>query len=269
MRQEMNNHNGTLGARHASSPGPTCLWIVRHGESEGNLARFAAEARGEAAIRLSVRDADIELSELGVRQARALGRWLVATGRAAHPTVVLTSPYRRSSHTARIIVDQVQPADFPDPIVDERLREREFGILDHLTRIGIEGRFPEQAWQMTNLGKFYHRPPGGESWCDVILRLRSWFDSLCREFPDGRVVVVCHSMVVLCLRYLLERLDETALLEIDAAEQIANCGVTCYRRVSSSHMPAGLERESFNWTAPMEEAGEPVTTKPDLPKMPA
>jgi hypothetical protein len=30
---------------------------------------------------------------------------------------------------------------------------------------------PEQAEMRTRLGKFYHRPPSGESWCDVILRL--------------------------------------------------------------------------------------------------
>ena len=57
--------------------------------------------------------------------------------------------------------------------MDERLREKEFGILDGLTTLGIRNGFPEQADFRKILGKFYHRPPGGESWCDVILRLRS------------------------------------------------------------------------------------------------
>ncbi|WP_354070601.1 hypothetical protein [Caulobacter sp. 1776] len=29
--------------------------------------------------------------------------------------------------------------------IDERLREKEFGVLDRLTRVGIEARFPEHA----------------------------------------------------------------------------------------------------------------------------
>jgi probable phosphoglycerate mutase len=48
--------------------------------------------------------------------------------------------------------------------IDERLREKEFGILDRLTRAGIEEQFPDQAEFRRLLGKFYHRPPGGESW---------------------------------------------------------------------------------------------------------
>ena len=63
-------------------------------------------------------------------------------------------------------------------VVDERLREKEFGILDRLTRSGIEELHPDQAEFRQLLGKFYHRPPGGESWCDVILRLRSALDTI-------------------------------------------------------------------------------------------
>ena len=57
--------------------------------------------------------------------------------------------------------------------LDERLREREFGVLDRLTKVGIEERFPEQAAARAFLGKFFHRPPGGESWADVAARVRA------------------------------------------------------------------------------------------------
>ncbi|MEP6695909.1 MAG: hypothetical protein ABJA34_03415 [Pseudonocardiales bacterium] len=49
----------------------------------------------------------------------------------------------------------------------------EIGILDLHTTAGVLGRFPEEAARRNRLGKFYHRPPGGESWADVSLRLRS------------------------------------------------------------------------------------------------
>src|SRR5581483_4420126 len=102
-------------------------------------------------------------------------------------------------------------------IVDERLREKEFGILDRLTMAGIQQRYPEQAEYRRLLGKFYHRPPGGESWCDVLLRLRSVIDTLTREHRRERVLVVTHQVVVLCFRYLLERMTEEQILAIDRA----------------------------------------------------
>ena len=52
---------------------PERLWIVRHGESAGNIARDAAQASGLARIDLAQRDADVPLSARGEQQAEALG----------------------------------------------------------------------------------------------------------------------------------------------------------------------------------------------------
>lgn len=249
--------------------GPERLWLIRHGQSAGNVARDTAELHGLDAIALSTRDIDVDLTPLGVHQAEAVADWLAGPEAPLPPTVVVASPYRRTIRTAEILVARLPRLRLPRPISDERLREREFGILDHLTRTGIEAQHPDQAQRLTALGKFYHRPPGGESWCDVILRLRSWFDTLCREFPDERVAVITHGVVVLCLRYLLERLDEAALLRIDAESQLANCGITAYARSSGSFMPGGLEPACFNHIAPLARSGEPVTTTPDLPRQAA
>jgi broad specificity phosphatase PhoE len=59
-----------------------------------------------------------------------------------------------------------------------------------------------------SLGKFYHRPPGGESWCDVIFRLRALMDTVGLHHGGCRVMIVAHQVVVLCLRYLIEGLTE-------------------------------------------------------------
>ena len=75
--------------------------------------------------------------------------------------------------------------------------------MDRLTRTGIEQLHPEQAEFRKLLGKFYHRPPGGESWCDVILRLRSALDTISLHHSGCRVLIVGHQVVVLCMRYLL------------------------------------------------------------------
>ena len=80
--------------------------------------------------------------------------------------------------------------------------------------------------QRAHVGKFYFRPPGGESWCDVILRLRSLTDTMGREHGGQRVLIVAHQVTVNCMRYLLERLDEAQILEIDRLGDVPNCGIT-------------------------------------------
>ena len=80
--------------------GPRALWLVRHGQSEGNVIRSTAEAEHREEYVLGGRDADVPLSELGERQATALGRWLAERPREELPTVVVTSPYLRARQTA-------------------------------------------------------------------------------------------------------------------------------------------------------------------------
>ena len=108
---------------------------------------------------------------------------------------------------------------------DERLREKEFGILDRLTTFGIRERHPELSAQRSHVGKFYFRPPGGESWCDVILRLRSVIDTMTREYRRERVLIVAHQVIVNCFRYLLERMNEAQILELDRIADVPNCAV--------------------------------------------
>ena len=244
---------------------PQRLWIVRHGESAGNVARNAAEAAGYPMIDLPVRDADVLLSPLGERQAQALGRWFARMPESEQPTLVLSSPYLRARQTAEIALTKAGLWDEDTLTTDERMREREFGILDRLTHAGIVQKYPEQAELRRLLGKFYHRPPGGESWCDVILRLRSVIDTLTREGRGERVLLVCHSVVVLCFRYLLERMTEEEILEIDRSNEVANCSVTCYEFDPGRGRKGRLLLREFNFVAPLEEAGEEVTTEPDAP----
>ncbi len=243
---------------------PDVLWIVRHGESAGNVARDAALAARLPVIDIPHRDVDVPLSPLGERQAIALGRWFGQMPEEERPSVVLTSPYRRARRTADLVRETARlDPDETSFVVDERLREKEFGILDRLTKYGIEAQYPEQAEFRRLLGKFYHRPPGGESWCDVILRLRSIVDTITRDYREERVLIVCHSVVVLCLRYLLERMTEEEILAIDRADEVANCSVTAYEFDPDRGKRGKLALRFYNFVAPLEEAGEEITKEPD------
>lgn len=243
---------------------PKRLWIVRHGESAGNVARNAAYVSGVHEIDIAVRDVDVPLSSLGETQAAALGAWFAAMPPRERPEVVLTSPYLRARETARIICEQGGLAPHaPAFVVDERLREKEFGILDRLTGAGIRERFPDQAEFRRLMGKFYHRPPGGESWCDVILRLRSALDSVSLHQGGRRVLIVAHQVVVLCLRYLLENMSEEEILAIDKAGDVVNCSVTEYRLDPQLSTDGGLALVRYNFLAPLKDAGAQVTAEPD------
>jgi len=243
---------------------PDTLWVVRHGESAGNIARHAAVAAGAHTIDVAMRDVDVPLSPLGERQAMALGRWFGAMDDRTRPTVILTSPYERAMKTAELIRQAagLDPSTVPT-VIDERLREKEFGILDGLTRDGIAARFPEQAELRRLLGKFYHRPPGGESWVDVILRLRTVIDTMTRDYHGQRAIIVCHSVVVLCFRYLLQHLTEADILAIDREHEVANCSVTTFVRDPHAVDQGDMELVAFNFVAPLEESGTPVTAEVD------
>lgn len=248
-----------------STTWPRTLWLIRHGQSAGNVARDAAEAGGHALIELAWRDIDVPLSDLGIAQSIAVGDWFAKRPRDEQPEIILCSPYVRAQKTAQLLADT---SGLIAPKVrlriDERLREKEFGILDRLTRFGIQQKHPDLDEQRRHVGKFYFRPPGGESWCDVILRLRSLLEMITREYGDRRVLVVAHQVIVNCMRYLLEHMDERQILDIDAQGDVPNCAITSYRSVPAAEEDQGLRLDLVNFVAPLRDADAPVTSEPDL-----
>lgn len=212
-------------------------------------------------IAIAQRDADVPLSLLGERQAKAVGRWFGGLPESERPTAVLSSPFVRAAQTAQLVVAAGRLSKL-ECVLDERLREKELGSLDRFTRAGIEAQFPHEAELRARVGKFYYRPPGGESWCDVILRLRGLLDSVQLQYAGERVLIVGHQVIVLCFRYLLERLTEAQILAIDRQGEVANCSVTAYALEVDNRGRDQLALQAYNFVAPIEDAGEPVTQEP-------
>jgi len=115
---------------------PDLLIIIRHGQSERNVAKEQAKASGNASLwGSSLRDVDTPLTPLGVQQAIATGQFLRdKTGF----DVIFSSPYMRTMQTSQHIAEQL--ATVPKIMLEERVREIEFGILDGLTHQGIKER---------------------------------------------------------------------------------------------------------------------------------
>jgi broad specificity phosphatase PhoE len=215
--------------------GPESLVVVRHAQSVGNVADEEARKQGAARLDLDARDADVELSDTGRGQAEAL-----------RPTLVVSSPYRRALDTARIAVEDLDV----EIVVDERLRERDLGLFDGLTGTGIRAEYAEEAERRSRVGKFYYQPPSGESWADVVLRVRSLLADLRHGFASERVWLFTHQAVIMSVRYVLDGLDEQQLLAVEKEHQLANVSMTTYRRGRD-----GLELESFGDTAAVESQG--------------
>ncbi|WP_194397576.1 histidine phosphatase family protein [Microbacterium atlanticum] len=231
------------------------LWLVRHGESIGNVAATRAEIEGLEVIPLDERDADVPLSDTGRDQAAALGGWL--QGHRGSVDAFWVSPYRRARETLEIALE----ASGGDGavVVDERLRDRELGILDLLTRTGVVRRHPEEMARRKHLGKFYHRPPGGESWADVALRLRSFLREALAG-PGERVVLVAHDAVVMLLLYVLRGLREDELLAFADDHTVLNASVTHLVRGAD-----GWELIDFSDVAHLQREGADVTAHPGSP----
>jgi probable phosphoglycerate mutase len=238
--------------------GPGSLWFVRHGQSEGNVIRDDAEQRRAERYELGMRDADVPLSDLGRNQAEALGRWLAEQPAEAHPDAVLVSPYHRAGQTADLLLAAAGVAGVRRGI-DERLRDREMGEWDGYTWRGIVARFPEEAERAKLVGRFFHRPPGGESWADICLRLRTFLADVARELEGARVLVVAHDVVIQLARVVLEGLDEAAAVELVRGTAYANCGLSTFDRGDG----AGLLLERYNWTVPVREQGAAETRTED------
>lgn len=219
------------------------LVIVRHGESERNVGKALAQAAGALEYGGDIRDVDVTLTLRGERQAEATGKYL--DKRFAFDRIFV-SPYLRTVRTAELIARNLR--DAPRLTYEERVREKEFGILDGLTRAGIAKKHPDELKRRQRDGKYYYRPPGGESYPDVALRIHSFLGTLARDCRKQTVLVVCHSVVVLTFRRLLERLTEKELLAIDRdpAHEVRNCSITWYEFDPSSGERGRLVLREFN-----------------------
>jgi probable phosphoglycerate mutase len=231
------------------------LAVVRHGQSTGNVIAQEAETGDLEVIDIPERDADVPLSTTGREQAEAVGAWLAGRPPDERPEIAVVSPYLRARQTAELAL----AGSGVPMVVDERLRDRELGILDLLTTRGVAQRLPAEATRRRRLGKFYYRPPGGESWADVLLRLRSVLAEVRADHPDGRVLLFAHEATVLLVRYLAEALSEAELMAVAHATTIANASITSWRRVDGK-----LRAELFNDVGHLHREGAPPTRQEDV-----
>lgn len=211
---------------------PQKIILIRHGQTVRNVMKERVKTEGNCeGWADGLRDQDTPLTEIGISQALAVGLHLVKTESALG--TVFVSPYRRTRQTAEHILTAfsapIARTDVPPKlVVEERIREIEFGVLDGLTPHGIQTKYPDELVRREREGKYWYRPPGGESRPDVALRVHSFLGTLTRDYRRQTVAVIAHSVVVLCFRRLLERWGEDDYLLVDRENDVKNCSLTTY-----------------------------------------
>lgn len=212
---------------------PAEIVFLRHGESLANINELKVAQglldRYPKAL-LNVRDADIRLTERGVAQAQVTGRYLAEQFGPFDYCYV--SPWARTRETFEHVLDGYPDGDREQMLrctrYDERVREREMGVLNWLTREEIAERYPDQTRRREIDGEYFYRPSGGESWADVSQRLGETLTDMYRDRPGCRLLVVAHAVVVLCFRKLIQRLDEEEILRINRENGPRNCSINLY-----------------------------------------
>ena len=144
------------------------LWLVRHGETDWNVA---GRAQGHE---------DIPLNASGLQQAKRLAARLAGQ----HFDAVIASDLIRALETARAVA----PVLAGQPVVqlDSRWREQHLGVIQGLTHADTVARgwtypqTPLEAWD------------GAESRAQLMQRVRAPLAELFAQFAGGRVLVVSH-----------------------------------------------------------------------------
>ncbi|TNM33470.1 histidine phosphatase family protein [Streptomyces sedi] len=173
------------------------LTAVRHGESVSNVVFREAARAGRPDDSLAYREARVPLTGVGREQSAAVGRRLAALPAERRPELVVCSPYARALESWSAAAEQWPGA--PAPLVDERLRDREAGVFELMTPLAVEAHAPEEARRRAAVGEWWYRPPGGESFPDVTLRVRDFLRDLAQAAPGRRVLLVAHDAVVVAL----------------------------------------------------------------------
>ena len=208
---------------------PDLLVLVRHAESERNLAKkgsvFFADDESRRALR-GTPDHRVPLTPTGHAQAEAAGRLL--RERYGRFDAVYDSGYARTRQTAEGVLRAWPDDTRPTITHDLFVRERDAGHAWDMTTAEAEAAFPwlDAYWQTT--GPFFARPPGGESVAQVCERVQLFLERLGREHAGESVLVVTHGVTLRAFRYLIERWSYDAIEASLRTKTSRNASVTVY-----------------------------------------
>lgn len=213
---------------------PLDLVLVRHGESEGNVASKRSKA-GDQSLHtpefLARHSSTWRLTDLGKRQAEMAGAWIREQIAGGVFNRYYVSPYLRAAETAAML-------DLPEAAwrMKHHLRERDWGDLDVIAPDERKRLFAGNLARR-EVETLFWRPSNGESIANVCeTRVFRTCDTLHRECSNGRAIIVLHGETMWAFRITLENLSPQRYAELDQSDNpfdhIHNCQILHYTRAN-------------------------------------
>lgn len=194
---------------------PQRLVLVRHAESFGNICSADERARsGKAAYSYG-------LTERGRRQAEITSKYLQQT--YGEFDVYYVSYYRRAIETLNILYPHAKIYE------DPRLAEGQRGIWQTMTKAEVALKYPEEVERKQREGHYHYRPPGGENWPDIELRIHSFLGTLSRDCEGLNVLIVVHGQWMVLFQKLVHHFSIDEALRRYREAVVENASVTVYR----------------------------------------
>jgi broad specificity phosphatase PhoE len=175
------------------------VYCIRHGQTDWN-----AQSRYQG-------QEDVAINEFGREQARRNGEALRAYLPEIAAAHFVSSPLSRARETMRIIRQSLGLAA-EDYATDERLLEVHYGAWQGQLLATLKITDAE-ALAARRADPFRFRPPGGESYADLLERTRDWLSTL-----TGDTVVATHGGITRTLRAHLLDLDPDKILELEVPQ---------------------------------------------------
>lgn len=179
MNQTTTDNNMDNGNKCINNNNTRRLFLSRHGESQNNLY---GKIGGDA-----------PLSDRGQLYAKLLAEFVEGLG-VSH-IKVLTTELCRTQQTAQFICDDDNQVE-----VEPLLNEIQAGEHDSLTYEQIAEKYPVE-FAMRDEDKLRYRYPGGESYLDVLQRLKPVIQRVINQ--EDEILVISHQATLRCLLGLL------------------------------------------------------------------
>jgi broad specificity phosphatase PhoE len=189
---------------------PIDLVLVRHGESEGNIARDRSRKGDASAFEGPFSDrhtSKYRLTDVGRSQARKAGRWL-RENISEHFDRYYTSEYVRAMETAALL--GFENANW---LCEFYLRERDKGEFGGLSEQQREDLYLTEL-KARERDSFYWTAPGGESIAQSCLRVERYLEILRHSCGGFKVIAVCHGNIMRAFRIRLERMQQSTFQQL-------------------------------------------------------
>ena len=179
------------------------LVLVRHGQSVWNAKNLFTGWK------------DVDLTDLGVEEARRAGEELKAQG--IRFDVAFTSALVRAQRTLELILEELGQTEL-ETIKDQALNERDYGDLvgfnkeEMAKKVGAE---QVHIWRRS----FDVAPPGGESLKDTAERTLPYFEEkiMPQVLAGKNVIVAAHGNSLRSIVMKLDNLSEDEVTQLNLA----------------------------------------------------